>query len=238
MSRTKSNRRRAETFPVRIHGGHVLAEIGGKTCLIDTGSPVTVGNRSPFTMLGMRFEVAPKYGPVTIEQIAESVGTGLDYLIGLDVLQEFPWDIDLEEGRITIYEAGLPPEITSGWYEMKCGSFLGGPMLEFVLNGKRLQGFLDTGAPTQYAPSDAYLGPPTGLVDDFFPGIGGFKATHYEVTFEVGNRTIHGSFGKFPDDLPLARWGTWILGLDVLKSGPMGFDLRSGERRIYLSPRS
>jgi len=216
---------------LELHSDYLVADIEGSRCLIDTGSPVTIGD-GPFRMMGREFPTVPVYGPCSIGEIGKNVGTHLDYLVGLDVLREFPWDVDIEGEVITFYVDHLPWSITRDWLGLDCGSFMGAPILEFTLNGRKLKGLLDTGAPTQYAPPEADLGPVDRVVDDFFPGVGWFKATHHRATFEVGNRTITGGFGKFPPDIPLAKWNMWILGSDVLKSGPMAFDLQN--RKVYL----
>jgi len=216
---------------LELHNDYLVADIEGSRCLIDTGSPVTIGD-GPFKMMGREFQTVPSYGPCSVAELGKQVGTHLDYLVGLDVLREFPWDVDLEGEVITFYLDCLPTSVTGHWLKLDCGSFMGAPILNFTLNGKELRGILDTGAPTQYAPPDADLGPVDQVVDDFFPGVGWFKATHHKATFKLGNRTIAGGFGKFPPDSPLASWHTWILGSDVLKSGPIAFDLQN--RSVYL----
>lgn len=223
---------KTQSYGLEVCNGYLIADIEGARCLIDTGSPVTIGDRPSFDLLGRKFETMRTYGPVSIEGLGKNVGCRLDFLLGLDALAAFPWDFDLDGKLLTFHPEGLPRSVTGNWTEMDCGSFLGAPILDFTLNGQKLRGILDTGAPTQYAPSWAELGPVDSVVDDFFPGVGWFKATHHRATFTIGDRTIVGGFGKFPADIPLAKWNMWILGHDVLKSGPMALDLR--ERRVYL----
>jgi len=221
-----------ESYRLEDCNGYIVADIEGSRCLIDTGSPSTVSPRKQLSMFGEKFGTIPTYGPMHLGDIEKGVGTRLDYLVGLNVLTKFPWELDVEEGWIAFYPDSLPTSITNRWHYMNCGSFMGMPVLKFNLNGRDYQGLFDTGAPLQYAPKDAELGKLFDYQKDFFPTVGEFLSSRYKVQFKVGNRIIDGMFGKFPPEIPLAAWNAWILGSDVLKSGPVAFDLQS--RSVYL----
>jgi len=232
MSRNTSSKRTAQTYPVRTHGGHVLADIGGKTCLIDTGAPSTVGEDA-FVLLGRRFPTEREYFGVTCEGLRGFVGTHIDFLIGTDVLNTFPWKLDWHGGTVTFYRGGHDFNGTV----VPVRSVFGSPVVPFTIGGVEYEGVLDTGAPLQFCPRDWEGGAYVRDQQDFFPIGGAFTAKVYRVGFRFGDREIDGEFGKMPAALgsPLKMLGLgWILGSDVLKSGPLGFDLRRGKRRIHL----
>src|SRR5512135_3361446 len=107
------------------------------------------------------------------------------------------------------------------------------PVVQFTVEGRPQTAILDAGAPYQYAPRSAQFGRYIGERDDFFAWWGKHKADAYEVDFEFGGRKWEkGIFCKLKPGTPM-EFG-WLLGSDVLKAGPIVFDLREGERRIYL----
>lgn len=75
---------------------HIIANINGKKCLIDTGSPMTIGNQN-LQIAGHDFTCIDSFMGVSLESLPKSVGTDLDYLIGSDVLSSFIVDIDWEK---------------------------------------------------------------------------------------------------------------------------------------------
>jgi hypothetical protein len=232
MNKTRSKRRTAETFPVRIHCGHVLAEIGGKACVVDTGAPSTVGE-GPFVLCGRQFPTEREYFGVTCDGLSGFVGTHIDFLIGTDVLNTFPWKLDWHGGTVEFYRGGHDFNGTV----VHVSNVLGSPVVPFMIHGMEYEGILDTGAPLQFCPRGWDGGTYVRDQRDFFPLGGWFTSRVYRTGFRFGNREIDGEFGKMPAGLdgPLGLLGLgWILGSDVLKSGPLGFDLRRGKRKIHL----
>ena len=242
MSRNTSSKRTAQTFPVRIHRDHVLAEIGGKTCLIDTGSHLTWSLNKSIEVMGQKFDTEPQYGPMSLAELSGYVGRHLDYLIGMDVLGAFPWRLDWNKRELEFYEDYVPNGEVKNIVE--CGDQAAvidsgarpssmPPVVGFKIEGVPQIAILDTGAPYQYGPRSAQFGRYIGEKDDFSPFWGKHKADAFETSFEFGGRKWEkGVFCKLKPGTP-TEFG-WLLGADILKAGPIVFDLRRDKRRIYL----
>ncbi len=223
------------TYQIDQHGDHVLVKVHGKWLMIDTGAATTVGRTPTFEFSGMTFPCVPNYFGFTVEGLTEFIGHQIDYLVGLEVLQHFPFAIDWERKEITFYPPG---------HEFKGGTIIplhrgfGGLLLHFpfMFNGKPVEGAFDTGAPVSYMPR--IEGTPDGKADDFYPGFGTWTTKLYTNNVQFGDRRFDMKFGIVPDGCLLKTVTPWLCGSEFMKSGPIGINIARMRLHLFSTNKS
>lgn len=157
------------TYKFNPHGDHVLVNMDGKWLMIDTGADTTVGNTATFKFGGRTFPCVSNYFSFTAEGLTKSIGHKVDYLVGLQVLQHFPFIINWDRKEITFYPQGH--EFKEGTIVTVRRGFMGLLLyFPFRFNREPVEAVFDTGAPISYMPD--IKGTPDGTADDFYPGFG------------------------------------------------------------------
>jgi hypothetical protein len=221
-----------EAFGLTFPKGHIIADIGGLNCLIDTGCPKTISDKPAVTILGQKFMTMPNLAGVTTALLTKETGSRIDVLIGTDILGRFPWILDWNGAKITFFRK---PQ-TFGGTILELTEFMGSPIVEFAVDGKKVNAILDTGAPLQFKPPDFEAGAPLREQADFMPTFGPFTTEVFRLPIEFGGIRIEDAeFGNLPSHLhaALELCGVgWILGRDVLNKQPLAFDLINGRLHI------
>lgn len=190
-----------DTFPCYLVDGHLLAEIGQDRALLDTGSPVSVGDRSSIEVLANDHPLQSSWEGATVDAIGRLVGTKISVLLGADLLSHYDTRIDLDRGRIEFSEDKFP----LGPDPLTLDFFQGVPIVEGRLDGTAERFFFDTGAKLSYLHSSLARGlAAVGKDRDFFPGFGEFEAEVVEREVELGSRRLRLRFGMLPQMLELA----------------------------------
>jgi hypothetical protein len=205
-------------------------------CLLDTGSPVSIGRES-FRILGVEHRPGAGLGPVNVDEVSRFVGARVDVLVGTDVLAAHTWVLDWDGGVVrfpggTALLAGRSVQATLRH---------GVPAVEIDAADLRRQAgggsasriaFLDTGARLSYMdPADVNGARRMGEEEDFFPVIGSFRVPVYKKTITVAGEPFRGTFGTLPAALGaiLKIAGVnWILGSEVFRKREVQFDLQGG----------
>lgn len=217
-----------ETNGVQYHaslvGGHLIATLEDVTALVDTGSPTSFGAmRLPF-ILGRRFEIRHEYMGLDAARLSGFVGTRVDALVGADVLSNFAVVIDIAHEVLRLSDAGCCAEDEM----LNSDFFMGIPIVTASVGNEGLRMFLDTGAQLSYVdPEVAEAYPPSGKVEDFYPGLGEFTTETYRVPVSIGTRKLELPCGVLPDLLQLTLTMAncrGILGTAVLKCGAIMID--------------
>ncbi|HEV8305013.1 MAG TPA: hypothetical protein VGQ25_08640 [Gemmatimonadales bacterium] len=223
-------------YALDMFGGHPLIRHDRQALLLATGSPVSVGSRTPCRFLGQEFPVQPQYNGLTAEQLSEHVGTRIDVLLGADVLARFAVTIDAETSRVVFGdERGVPrgrgvPLETIG----------GIPVVEVGLAGRTLRTLFHTGATVsclQHADTRPY--PFVGVARDFYPGMGEFATELRRVPLTFGDQTVNLVCGVLPPTLAraLLLGGVHgIVGTNLLQSYKVGWAPGFGELRLQARP--
>lgn len=222
-----------ERYVLDTAAGHPIADIGGVRCLLDTGSPVTIG-RTCFRILGVEHQPQEGLGAVDVAEVSRLIGSRVDVLLGTDVLGGFTWVLDWPGGSVRF----LPGPGHLAGRNVPASLRHGIPAIEIDAgghDGSRLA-FLDTGARLSYMdPADVDGAAPLGEEEDFFPLVGRFRVPVYGRMVMVAGEPFHGSFGTLPSALGLAlglTGVTWVLGCGILRGREVLFDLQRG--RIVL----
>lgn len=222
-----------ESYRLEIHDDHPIATIDGQRCLIDTGSPVSIGHRA-VRLLGSFRPVQQEILGLTPESLSEMVGTTLDVLLGVDVLHAGPFLFDWNHGVIDFDLVAPPFE----GQPVPMRRVLGIPVVTFRESGEARAGFLDSGAKLSYMPEERVAGfPSDGEAEDFYPGFGRFTTNTVRTSIDLGGYAIEARFGVLPPMLAamLGSAGVgWILGSDVFKQLRVLVDL--GASRVLVAP--
>ncbi|MEI6379065.1 MAG: hypothetical protein WCO55_05375 [Candidatus Falkowbacteria bacterium] len=166
---------------------HIIADIGGKMCLIDTGAPTSMGEGEISIDNQGHLLGGGTANGVSLREIADHVGTPLDALIGGDILSKHgEMDIWLYKDLILFSDGqekfdGIPFEL-----------YMDIPVTSLNIKGKSVRAFVDTGAKQSYVSEALATGlPHVGEAEDFYPGLGAFKVPlvsfEYSVKYRAGN---------------------------------------------------
>ncbi len=201
-------------FKLEIVDGHQIAHLPDGPSLIDTGSPLSM---------------APP------EILLQNLPVPITRLVGTDELAKTRILLDCVNGEYIQDPATLSGETFP--LRPRLGVF----EIALTFNDQEHHACLDTGAKLSYAAADAVTDlEPVGSEQDFYPLLGNFSVPVYELSVQVGSRTITGRFGVLPDSLSalmeLAGLSGWILGSDFFRDRAIVLDL--GYNRVVDVTRS
>jgi predicted aspartyl protease len=216
-----------KTYNLDLFDNHPVAIIDGQRVLLDTGSPVSIGNGSQLEIAGRPFTFHPQMG-ITTDKLSQWVNTRIDALLGTDVISQFVVTLDWWGGTVSFFSqgSGSPQGV-----ELRTDLFMGTPVLQFGVAGAATRALFDTGAKLCYMPKSAAMNlKPINHVSDFHPMAGAFETDVYEANVEIKGKTFVANFGVLPDSLASILSGTtgieWIIGTDLLRQGVISFDLK------------
>lgn len=184
------------TYPYNMVDGHIIVTSDdGKICLIDTGSPVSVGSGEDVLFAGRRHPLQTDCLGQSIDKLTEHVRTRIDVLIGVDILNQYDNSIDHERQVLEFSDEeddvegeAIPVELLSGI-----------PVLEADVGGRRIKVFFDTGAPVSYARKEIVQAfPRVGTADDSHITCGAFQTDLHRVPVRLGSRTFTLDIGILP----------------------------------------
>jgi len=213
-----------QCYELQPFDNHAVALIDGKRILLDSGSPVSIGD-GKLEIAGNLFTLGTQMG-ITSGKLSRSMNTQVDALIGCDILSQFAISIDWWQSSVTFSPRGT--SLPGGPLPMNL--IMGAPVLNFGWAGGITRGLFDTGAKLCYMPrtGPAQM-PPVYHVQDFHPMIGPFETDVYEVRIEIAGHSFVANCGVLPDSLASLLRGVttleWIIGTDLLRAGSIGLDL-------------
>jgi hypothetical protein len=224
-----------ETYPLEFHDDHPIARIDGRRCLIDTGSPVSIGEQ-PVWLLGAQRALQRSVMGLTAAGLSEMVGTPIDALLGADVLHAGPFLFDWNHGTIAFSRTPIPFEGAA----VPTRRVMGIPIVTFRHGGEAVSGFLDSGAKLSYMPAERAAGLPSdGEAEDFYPGFGRFTTDTVRAPVELGGVPFEARFGVLPDMLAMTlglAGVSWILGSDAFKRFRVLVDLAASQVAVAPPP--
>ncbi|MDR1170656.1 MAG: hypothetical protein LBK97_07480 [Prevotellaceae bacterium] len=214
------------TFQINIFKGHPIIKDGENTILIDTGAPSTIHVANSLEFGADRYGCTVNYMGLTVQKISEMLGTEITTLIGADILSNYKVFLDYQNAS-----AGFSRNETGSFgCETGISSFMGIPIIELTVDGKRLKFFLDTGAKLSYLASQLTANHKSaGIEDDFYPGIGCFKTECYEISTCIGDKEFMVKYGNLPSllQMTLTLGGTnGIIGFDFFNHFKVCLDIK------------
>ena len=215
----------------RIHG-RIIVNIAGRSCVLDTGSPFSLGFY-PITIAGREFPVHESYLGVTCEYLSREIGTTIEGLIGADIVSEFTLGIYPNEQMVQFQKTPAFGNIV-----LPIDNHLGVPIIKLEVNGRVISAFFDTGAPMSYLLPEALEGLRAEYThEDFYPLVGNFLTPVYRLPYNIGGEAGEMRFGRLPDELQGMLEGgevQGIIGTELLKHFGLSLSIREHVLKLEL----
>jgi hypothetical protein len=208
--------------------GHPLVEVGDGRFLLDTGLPKSCCESGHLVLCGKDISLLPTALSLTPRNIGDLVGARITGLLGMDILGEVDFIIDVAAGEATFTRG----ELDLPGMPLHVKSFIGGlPVVTALFDGRALMCVLDTAARLSYlgSSSTASRYPVTGRGTDLLPTFGEFETETRSIRIDLGGRVCTLQFGSPPRALmgELRFAGIWgVIGSAVLEEGPILFSMR------------
>lgn len=213
-------------YPYKLVTGHIIVESEQKSYLIDTGAPTSVSSNGDINFAGLEYPAQSNYMGVTADSLTNYINTKIHGLVGADIINQFDIIIDPEKSTLLVTQDSLDlPDISTA-----LDFCIRIPIVEVSVNDRPLRMFFDTGAQLSYLPPDIVSSYPSlGKAEDFYPGLGNFTTSTYEVPCKFSTEQFVLRVGILPTSLqaPLMMANTsGILGTMILE-----------KYRIFYAPR-
>ena len=209
---------------VSLHNGVVCAELDSGPVILDTGSPVSLGDGSTYNLDGITCQTQPSLLLYSWESVRASIPFDASALIGTDQLEQSAFKLDVRDSTFEWI-----PALKNGKHLQR---MTGIPLVDIQLMDTEHSFFLDTGASITYVTDENILSSCTrvGDVDDFHPLIGKFTSPLYEAMIVFAGETVSTKIGGLPRlfSMSMEPFGvTGILGTEVLAKGVLSLDLHN-----------
>jgi len=217
--------------PLNFRDGHLFLETDGQLWLFDTGAPTSFGSQSALSLAGETFQLTDGYMGLTASTLSDLVSVECAGLLGVDILGQFDFVLDLSHGPIGTIE------ISSGILELAGKSVhidevIGIPIVTVRIGGADYRMFFDTGAQISYFQHDSIVDyPSAGAINDFYPGVGKFQTETHNVNVALGETEFTLRCGTLPDLLAatlMVADTTGIIGNQVIMGLRFGYFPRRG----------
>jgi len=183
------------TYKYTLINGHIIASTGKSRLLIDTGAPNSVADSMSLAFAGAIHQTQRSGMGVTPESLSKSVGTPINALVGVDILNQYDIHIDPIGSTLSISENSLP---LSGQH-LEMGNLMGIPIINAMVSNDKVRLFFDTGAKLSYLDPDITKEfPLVGTEKDFYPGVGEFSTNAYDVPIILGTEAVVLRVGTLP----------------------------------------
>jgi len=206
-----------EEYPIQTIDNLIVATIKQRRVLIDTGSPYSLGDGRPFFFLGNQYNFPTSFMGLDVFQLNRYISTKIDILLGGDVLSKIFFMIDWKKSIIQVSSTRLKFKGVI----VPVALFMDIPIIDLRVGNENIKAFLDTGSRLSYLDSEIIRNYNSiGNASDFYPGIGKFSTSLYEIPIMFADNTRKMTFGKLPELLQkkLMEAGTKsILGNEVFK---------------------
>ena len=217
------------TFDLIFKDDDIIAKIGDRKALIDTGCPFTGSEGAPFRLFGEKVSRSARFGGFSLSETSRLMGIKLDLIVGMDVLGRYPWLLDWQGKKITIFRK---PQEFGGTVVPAWQSQQGHVLVEFEVGGEKKTAILDTGAPLQFKAVDYNCGDPVRVQEDFSPLISNkFTTPVYRTPIRFSGEQFEAEFGVLPPKLRFYMnfiGVQWVLGGPCLKRHPVYWDTAKG----------
>jgi hypothetical protein len=211
------------TYRYSLVDGHIIAMAGQLSLLIDTGAPSSVSDSAPLVLTGRSHATQRSYMGVTPASLGESIGTSINALVGVDILNQYDTLIDPPTRTISMSEAPLPLKGVT----LDVDNCMGIPIIEAMAGEHEVRMFFDTGAKLSYLDPDLTASfPEVGAEDDFYPRFGVFSTRVFDIPINLGEETIVLRAGNLPSILQMTLMmadTSGILGTALLRTHRVTF---------------
>ena len=213
-------------YKIELVGGHILiVDDRGSKVLIDTGSPLSFHSDGVVAIDGETVTVPTTLLVADSDYVTKHVGTKVEGLVGMNILERKGVLIDVPGGRVVF---GQPTEgmtrVPSRFVRLPI--VRGGYMcVDMDINGKQVAVIVDTGAPVSYvAPSLTEGLTAKETVKDFNPSVGEFETPIFEFPAAFAGQAFEMRAGHLPKvmQLEIGLLGiNGVVGMELLKRQPL-----------------
>lgn len=196
------------TYDLTLHEKHAIFETNhGDRVLIDTGVPYTFHTANQWEFEGTTYSTKMSMGGIDVNSVSELVGTGITTLLGGDILSKYKVGLSYQDYKVSFEPLNfqinqavtIPIQMYSGFM-----------LIQVVINGHSVLGYLDTGAKLSYVSNQLKNGltPNTDKTKDFYIGIGAYETETYTTNAYLSNgESFEGTYGVLPDQLASRFFG-------------------------------
>ena len=222
-------------IPIKLVNNHIITD-DTQRMIVDTGSPQSFHSSGVISLCGEVLSVETSNAGVKADYLSEKVGTEINGLIGMDIINRYPLLIDLRNRVIIVDDDAI---YTNAAKHVELGSIAQGLMaIEMMVNNKTARMIVDTGAPLSYI-SKSFVGgrESEGVLSDFHPLFGDFSTDTFRchVTPIANEQAYDQLFGILPDMLQMVLSMLsvdGIIGIDLFKR--YRIQIRNGV--LYIPP--
>ncbi|GIV01446.1 MAG: hypothetical protein KatS3mg015_0276 [Fimbriimonadales bacterium] len=215
------------SLPLSYLERHLFVEVQGQKWLLDTGSPTTFGNSTSLRLGGDEYPVANSGMGITVDSLTEHVPVEMVGLLGMDVLGQYDFVLDLPNHRLLLSREPIEREGVT----LDLDEYMDVPLVYATVRGQELRMFLDTGAMISFLQKDLVSDlKPVGSFVDFYPMHGTFETPLFKLEHELGGVRFVASAGVLPEflNMMLSLAGAdGVLGNQFLVQRPVLLSLRN-----------
>lgn len=181
-------------YPYLLTNNHIIAIINGYKVLVDTGSPISIGEIE--LKIGKKnFAFNKSYYNIRLDTIIKQTGFEFDGLLGCDIINNYDILFDNLTKRLILYDNY--PDLPKN--NIKTTDFKGAPIIPLKFYDEEFLFFFDTGSWLSYFDNIANKNlKKSGIFEDFYPTKGFFTTPVFEVSYNICNRTIQSKTGILP----------------------------------------
>ena len=224
-------------FRIKLVNDHIVID-DEQHLILDTGSPTSFHSSGVINLSGEDIPVGTSALGVRSDYLTSQIGTSIDGLIGMDIINRYPMLIDARDGHIFINDDSI--------HSHSFKSFDLGPLsqgliaIEMGVNNNPVRMIVDTGAPISYIKKSIVEGLVSEReVSDFHPLIGDFKTELYQCAVDsvLNGEQYNQTFGVLPNLLSMTLdmlHVDGIIGIDIFKR----YRIQIRDRKLFLPPQS
>ncbi len=233
---------------IKIINNHIILDVmtnvGIKTCVFDTGSPITFffdDSVDTYTINQQQMRVVPHFMQVMIEayqaSIEKLVGIHVDGFIGADCAMHYG-EVLIDCNSLKLHFGEVDVDKT---HAVPMRNIRGLPIFCVSLKDIVVEAAFDSGAMYSFVKTDLIselqLSSPIGIYEDFNPMLGSFQASLYQEEVIIGNLNLGvQKIAVSPIyDQPLNLLGVKsFIGLDTIRNGSIWLSYRTNQLTVYL----
>lgn len=185
-------------YSYELFKGHIILLDDEMRYVIDTGSPVSFSDTQTITIGGKTIEVVQNYLGYTPASLSNNIGTQVNGLIGVDILNDYDMLIDPKNNKILITDNTLRIDGEA----IGCEYLMGIPIISATIYNNTYKLIFDTGAKISYLNRELITDMQVlGEVEDFYPGYGSFVTETYLAPLAIGTQNVDLVVGVLPQAL-------------------------------------
>ena len=121
---------RMANYMFQMHHGHILVHVEGRSYLLDSGAPFSVGYE-PVNIAGKSYPVESCYLGVTPSHLSEYIGLPIEGMIGADIISQYTLGVYATERIVQFNHMPTSGDIVLPVHV--CGDL---PVISVMVNGR------------------------------------------------------------------------------------------------------